>query len=60
MYNPILIARVTSKENPKLFRDIYVMEMKYKISDNVIWITDHRGSIWDFDLYDFSVEIKMK
>lgn len=36
-----------------------VMEIKYKISDNVLWITDHRNRIIDFDLNEYDVEIMM-
>ena len=59
MYKANLIATVTkkdSKENPVVLE---VMEMKYKIKDNVLWITDYRGHIMDFDLDEYDVEIKM-
>lgn len=55
--NAKLIAIVTDKKNG--FSSEYrVMEMRYKISNNVLWITDHQGIIRDFDLNDFAVEIK--
>lgn len=38
-------------------KKIEVMRLQYKIEDNVLWITDHRGSIMDFDLGDYDVEI---
>lgn len=55
--NAKLIAIVTDKKNG--FSSEYrVMEMHYKISNNVLWITDHRGIIRDFDLNEFTVIIK--
>lgn len=35
-----------------------VMKLNYKIEDNTLWITDHRGYIFDFDLNEYDVEIK--
>ena len=44
--------------NSELQREIYDI-LKYKVKDNVLWITDYRGHIVDFDLDEFDVEIKM-
>ena len=55
--NAKLIAIVTDKKNG-FSTEYRVMEMQYKISNNVLWITDHQGIIRDFDLNDFAVEIK--
>lgn len=58
MYEAKLIAIVTEKRN-KDISTWYVMELKYNVKDNVLWITDYRGHIVDFDLDEFNVEIKM-
>lgn len=58
MYKEKMIATITEKRNKENVSHIPVMEMKYKIKDNVFWITDHRGHIYDFDLAEFDVEIK--
>lgn len=57
MYTPALVAKITEKETDYK-ETINIMKMNYKIEDNILWITDHRGSILDYDLNDFDVEIK--
>ena len=59
MYNTKLIAVVTKKRNKDISTTWQVMELKYNVKDNVLWITDYRGRIVDFDLDEFDVEIKM-
>nr|MCR5766073.1 hypothetical protein [Treponema sp.] len=41
-----------------IHEELIVMRMGYKIEDNILWITDHRNQMRDFDLQDFKVEIK--
>lgn len=60
MFTAKLIAIITEKGNKKNAITYEVMEMNYKIKDNVLWITDYRGHILDFDLDEVDVEIKMK
>lgn len=60
MFTANLLLYITDKRTGKTAAPIDVMEMRYKISENVLWVTDHRGSIFDFDLDDFSVEVKSK
>lgn len=55
-----LIAVVTEKKNKNTSISLEVMEMKYRVDNNTLWITDHRGYIKDFDLDVFDVEIKSK
>ena len=57
MYTPVLVAKIIEKET-NYTETINIMKMNYKIEDNVLWITDHRGSALDYDLNDFDVEIK--
>ena len=52
-----LYALVTEKKTRK-FISYQVMKLNYKIEDNTLWITDHRGYIFDFDLNEYDVEIK--
>ena len=52
-----LQALVTEKKTGK-FISYQIMKLKYKIEDNTLWITDHRGYIVDFDLNEYDVEIK--
>lgn len=52
-----LQALVTEKKTGK-FISYQVMKLNYKIEDNTLWITDHRGYIVDFDLNEYDVEIK--
>ena len=35
-----------------------VVKMKYDANDNVLWITDIRGHLIDFDLDEFEVVIQ--
>lgn len=60
MFKAKLIAVITEKRNTNNAITYEVMEMKYKIKDNVLWIIDYRGHILDLDLDEFDVEIKMK
>ena len=52
-----LIAIVTRKGN-KGVSTFLVMKLKYNVKDNILWITDRRGYIVDFDLNEFDVEVK--
>ena len=56
MYTPVIIAKITAKESGYT-ETINIMKMNYKIEENVLWITDHRGSVLDFDLNDHDVKI---
>lgn len=58
MYEAKLIAIVTEKRKKDISTTWQVMELKYNVKDNVLWITDYRGSVLDYDLNDFDVEIK--
>lgn len=58
MYQAQLVAVLTAKENKKISRTYNVMELKYKIQDTTLWITDSGGSIIDYDLNEWDVEIK--
>ena len=59
MYEAKLIATVTEKRRKDISTTWQVMELKYNVKDNVLWMTDYRGHIVDFDLDEFDVEIKM-
>lgn len=58
MYEEKLIAIVTAKNNKDISTTWRVMELKYNIRDNVLWIIDYRNQIVDFDLNEYDVEIK--
>lgn len=58
MYKEKLIAIVTEKRNKANSTTWRVMELKYNIRNNVLWIIDHRDQIVDFDLDEYDVEIK--
>lgn len=58
MYEEKLIAIVTAKNNKDISTTWRVMELKYNIRNNVLWIIDHRDQIVDFDLDEYDVEIK--
>ena len=58
MYKAKLIAIVTEKRNKEISTTWEVMEMKYNVKDNTLWLVDHRGHSIDFDLDEFDVEIK--
>lgn len=58
MFKTKLIAVVTEKRNKEISTTWNVMEMRYRVRDNVLWITDHRLQSVDFDLDEFDVEIK--
>jgi len=60
MFETKLIAVVTEKRNRDISTTWEVMKMQYNVENNVLWITDHRGKIVDFDLDEFNVEIKTK
>lgn len=60
MYETKLIAIVTGKNRKDISTTWEVMELKYNVKDNVLWITDYRGHIVDFDLDEVDVEIKSK
>ena len=57
MYNANIIAKLTDKRTG-FSTEIEVMRMNYKIDDNTLWITKVTGTIIDFDLNEFDVEIK--
>lgn len=59
MFKAKLIAVVTEKRNKDISTTWHVMELKYNVKDNILWITDYRGHVVDFDLDEFDVEIKM-
>lgn len=58
MFKTRLVAVVTEKRNKEISTTWNVMEMRYRVKDNVLWITDHRLHTVDFDLDEFDVEIK--
>ena len=58
MFKARMSIIVTEKKSKKKSDPLPIMEMKYKIKDNVLWVKDHRGTIFDFDLDEFDVEIK--
>lgn len=58
MYQAKLLATITKKDSKEPSSLLEVMEMKYKIKNNTLWITDYRGHIMDFDLDEYDVEIK--
>ena len=58
MLKTTLIAVVTEKRNKDISTTWEVMKMTYNAENNVLWITDHRGMVIDFDLDEFDVEIK--
>lgn len=58
MYKAKLTATVTEKRNKDIFTTWKVMELKYNVKDNILWIIDYRGHIIDFDLDVFDVKIK--
>ena len=60
MYEPYLMALVWNKKSDKTKIKpftVEVMEIRYKIVDNTLWLTDHQGSLLDFDLNEYNVEI---
>ena len=57
MYKANLIAKVIHKMTG-FSAEIEKMKMSYKVEDNMLWITKPTGTILDFDLYEFDVEIK--
>lgn len=56
MYQTKLKAIITEKESKKssVFE---IMNMRYSVTDNTLWIIDHRGHLIDFDLNQNEVEI---
>ena len=52
-----LKAKVIDKKTDKLIGNYEVMELKYCVKDSMLWITDHRNHIMDFDLNECKVEI---
>lgn len=57
MYKANIVAKLTDK-NTGFSTEIEVMKMSYRVEDNVLWITKATGTIIDFDLCDYDVEIK--
>ncbi len=57
MYKAELKAKVIDKKTDKLIGNYEVMELKYCVKDNMLWITDHCNHIMDFDLNECGVEI---
>ena len=57
MFEAYLKAKITNKTTNELISECEVMEIKYKVTDNTLWITDHHGFILNFDLNECSAEI---
>lgn len=57
MYKANIVAKLIDKRTG-FSTEIEVMKMSYKVEDNMLWITKVTGTIIDFDLNDFDVEIK--
>lgn len=57
MYEANIIAKLIDKKTG-FSTEIEVMKISYKVEDNVLWLTKVTGTIIDFDLYDYDVEIK--
>lgn len=57
MYKANIVAKLIDKRTG-FSTEIEVMKMSYKIEDNVLWLTKVTGTIIDFDLNDYDVEIK--
>ena len=58
MYQATLIAYVKEKNSPLVVKQHEVMRLNYKVDDNTMWITDHCGYIFDYDINEYDVEIK--
>lgn len=59
MFSAVLKATIKDKKTGALIGEFEVMEMKYCVKDNVLWITDHRSRILDFDLNECDADIRM-
>ena len=59
MYSAVLKAIIKDRKTGTLIGEFEVMEMKYCVKDNVLWITDHRSRILDFDLNECDADIRM-
>lgn len=57
MYRTEMIAKISDKPTGASVGEYEVMELKYCIKDNTLWITDHRNHIMDFDLNECKVQI---
>lgn len=57
MYKAEIKAKILDKATDTLIGEYEVMELKYCIKDNMLWITDHRYHIMDFDLNEYKVQI---
>ncbi len=57
MYRTEMIAKIIDKATDALIGEYEVMELKYCIKDNMLWITDHRNHIMDFNLNECKVQI---
>ena len=57
MYKEEITAKILDKATDTLIGEYKVMELKYCIKDNVLWITDYRNHIMDFDLNECKVQI---
>lgn len=55
----MLSAKLRAKfiENGKEYYIDHIMKMRYDRNSNTLYITDHRGFIYDFDLNETKVEI---
>lgn len=60
MYNAKLEAVITDVKTKQIKQRLQVMELRYKVKDNVMWITTHNGSLLDYDLNKWDVKIVMK
>lgn len=58
MHKTNLKARIINKKTNVLISEYDVMDLKYSVKNDILWITDHRNHIIDFDLNDVEVEIK--
>ncbi len=57
MYKAEIKAKILDKATDTLIGEYEVMELKYCIKDNMLWITDYRYHIMDFDLNEYKVQI---
>ena len=57
MYRTEMIVKILDKATDAPIGEYEVMELKYCIKDNMLWITDHRNHIMDFDLNECKVQI---
>jgi len=57
MHRTEMIAKVLDKATDAPIGEYKVVELRYSIRDNTLWITDHRNHIMDFDLNECKVQI---